>query len=152
MLSNEVFTSSLGQLSAENNIKFSNLCLCEAFTKYFREALPVLIEYVQVFLCFEKFCLQQCSDGHEIEEQWVINIHPYSQMCFLHGQLGAGREGLREFFYGQKAHDYNPCRPLKKFRPGQVTGKRMLNTYPCLQKVHGKVTQKPKVYEKGSFP
>lgn len=46
MLSNEVFTSSFGQLSAENNIKFSKLCLYEVFTKYFREALLVLIEYV----------------------------------------------------------------------------------------------------------
>lgn len=33
MLNNRVFISSFGQLSAENNIKFSNLCLCEAFAK-----------------------------------------------------------------------------------------------------------------------
>lgn len=45
-----------------------------------------------------------------------------------------------------------PTKAAQKISSWLGNGKRMLNTYPCLQKVHGKGTQKPEVYEKGSFP
>lgn len=79
IMNNRVFTSSSGQLSAENNIKFSNLWLFEAFTKYFRGAL---LEYVVMFLSLRSFAcrdiwteLRRHPYGHEIEEYWEINIH-----------------------------------------------------------------------------